>query len=311
MGGSGGGGYFFNDKSPKDIAKQIRDEENNTKNVAFNTQVTYLLSDLLADVNSRDTQTVQTHLNTIENALHSKIDGFIDLKYAGSVSKHTYVDGLSDIDSIALINNSELSNLNPSEVKKYFFKMLKNRLPNTDVLVGNLCVTINFSSGTQIQILPAIQTKTGIKIPSSRRDNEWSHVVKPQKFALALRYSNIKMSGKLIPVIKLAKAIIGAFPESRKLSGYHVEALAIETFHNYTGKKTSKEMLKHFFNQSTKNVLSPIKDKSGQSIHVDDHLGTANSINRKMVSDSLSTVARKMQNADGSNDIKIWEQILK
>ena len=35
--------------------------------------------------------------------------------------------------------------------------------------------------------------------------NEWLHVIKPWEFALALRYTNIQMSGKLIPVIKLAK----------------------------------------------------------------------------------------------------------
>ena len=28
-----------------------------------------------------------------------------------SVSKHTYVDGLSDIDSLAILNNSELAKL--------------------------------------------------------------------------------------------------------------------------------------------------------------------------------------------------------
>ena len=311
MGGSGGGGYFLGRKSPEEIARQIREQENGAKNATFNAEVSHLVNDLLANVNNRDTETIQTHLNNIEKTLHSNIEGFIDLKYAGSVSKHTYVDGLSDIDSIAIINRSELSNLNPSEVKEYFFEMLSKRFPNTDIAIGNLCVTVNYASGVKIQILPALKTNTGIKIPSSRRENEWSHVVQPQKFALALRYTNIKMSGKLIPVIKLAKAIISSFPESRRLAGYHVEALAIETFHDYNGKKNSKDMLKYFFNQSSKNILSPIKDKSGQSVHVDDYLGSANSINRKMVSDSMTTIARKMQNADGSNDVKIWEQILK
>ena len=50
-------------------------------------------------------------------------------------------------------------------------------------------------------------------------------------------------------------------------------------------------MLKHFFTEGSKKVLTPIKDKSGQSIHVDNYLGDANSIKRKMVSDSMSTIS--------------------
>ncbi|MEO8398274.1 MAG: CBASS oligonucleotide cyclase [Ignavibacteriaceae bacterium] len=312
MGGSGGGGFFFESSiPPEDISKKIRNEEKRSTSDAYETEVAGMMRQLLSNVNNRDVETIQTHLSTIENALHSEIDGFIDLKYAGSVSKHTYVDGLSDIDSLAILNKSELVNQNPVEVKKYFYKMLTKRLPNTEISIGHLCVTVKFSSGVEIQILPTLKDKNGIKIPSSRRENAWSHVHQPRKFALALRYSNIKMSGKLVPVIKLAKSVISSFSESRRLSGYHVEALSIETFNKYTGPRNPRAMLKHFFSEGAKNVLTPIKDKSGQSIHVDDYLGSANSINRKMVSDSMSAIARKMQNADGGSDIRIWEQILK
>lgn len=312
MGGSGGGGHFFGSSvPPEDISKKIRNEEKRSTSEAYEAKVADLMRNLLTNLNNRDVQTIQTHLNTIEKALHSEVDGLIDLKYAGSVSKHTYVDGLSDIDSLAILNKSELADLNPGEVKKYFYNMLSKRLPNTKISIGTLCVTVKFSSGTEIQILPTLKDKNGIKIPSSRREDSWSHVLQPRKFALALRYSNIKMSGKLVPMIKLAKSVISSFPESRRLSGYHIEALAIETFNNYTGVKKPKEMLKHFFSAGAKNVLTPIKDKSGQSIHVDNYLRGQNSINRKMVSDSMSTIARKMNNADGSGDIRIWEQILK
>ena len=311
MGGSGGANFFFEQrKTPEDISKKIRNEEERSTNQVYETEVSSLIRDLLTDINNRDVETIQTHLSTIEKALHTEIDGFIDLKYAGSVSKHTYVDGLSDIDTLAILNNSELAKLNPNEVKNYLYKMLRKRLPNSDISKGNLCVTITFKSGVEIQILPTLKDKNGIKIPSSRRENEWSHVIKPREFALALRYTNIQMSGKLIPVIKLAKSVISNFAEARKLSGYHVEALAIETFINYKGPKNPKEMLKHFFNEGSKKVLTPIKDKSGQSIHVDNYLGDANSIKRKMVSDSMSTISRKLQNADGSSEIRIWEQIL-
>lgn len=312
MGGSGGGGFFHeSSKSPQNIAKEIREKEKKTLDDYFDTDVTNLIRQVLATANDRDTYSVQNHLNTIEAALHSDVDGFIDLRYAGSVSKHTYVDGLSDIDTLAIINKSDLVNYSPDAVKQYFFDRLKQRLPNSDIRIGNLAVTVRFTSGFEIQVLPVMKDLNGIKIPSSRRENEWSHIIKPEKFAKILRYTNSQMSGKLIPVIKLAKSIIASFGEARRMAGYHVEALAVEVFGHYTGAKSPKIMLQHFFSEGSKYVLTPVRDKTGQSIHVDDYLGQPGSVSRKMVSDSLATVARKMQNADGSREIRIWEQLLK
>jgi len=310
MGGSGGGGFLYG-SSPEKIAKEIRTQEEKSNSNAYNAAVTGLLNDLLVNVNNRDNDTLQTHLSGIERALHKEIEGFIDLRYAGSVAKHTYVDGLSDIDSLAIINECELSEKTPQKVKEYFYQQIVTRFPNTDISIGKLAVTVKFTSGFEIQILPAIKDATGIRIPSSRRANEWSHIIKPEKFAKLLRYTNTKMAGKLVPVIKLAKSIIASFPDSRQLSGYHIESLAIETFAKYNGEKKLKPMLKHFFTESAKCVLSPIHDKTGQSVHVDDYLGAANSVSRKMVADSISTVVRKMQNADGSEQSWAWEQLIK
>lgn len=191
MGGSGGGGYFSESgKSPQKIAQIIRSEEENSKNAVFDANISNLIRNLLADVNNRDSETIQTHLSTIEDALHKDIEGTIDLRYGGSVAKHTYVDGLSDIDSLAILNNSELANYTPDKVKEYFLNCLKERLPNTEIKVGKLAITLRFTSGVEIQVLPALRDATGIRIASSRRDNEWSHLIHPDKFAKALRYSN-------------------------------------------------------------------------------------------------------------------------
>lgn len=311
MGGSGGGFFYqSNDNPPESISKKIRQAEEQTKDQSFEIDTANMLREILTTVNNRDTETIQKHLTTIEKALHKDIEGTINLRYGGSVAKHTYVDGLSDIDSLAIINDSELVNLTPGEVKEYFFERLKSRLPNSEIQMGKLAITVKFNTGVEIQILPAIKTSTGVKIVSSRRQNEWSHLIRPDKFAKALKYMNQSMQGKLVPVIKLAKSLISSLPESRQLAGYHTECLAIEVFKNYVGIKNPKEMLKHFFSEGAKSVLQPIKDKTGQSVHVDDYLEGSNSLKRKMVSDSMATLARKMQNADGSKDKRIWEQIL-
>lgn len=312
MGGSGGGGFFYESKTPlEDITKKIREEEQKSKDDAFETEVAGLMKDLLANVNNRDTETLQGHLATIKGALDLGIDGSIDLRYGGSVSKHTYVDGLSDVDSLAILNNSELVNLSPDEVKKYFLDRLTERLPGSNITVGKLAITIKFASGFEVQIVPAVKNDKGIQIPSIMRSNQWSNTIHPEKFAQDLSEVNSRNAGKLVPVIKLAKSIISSFPEQRQMSGYHVEAMSVELFSNYTGETTPRAMLKHLFSEGSKLVLNSIKDRTGQTTHVDGYLGTDNSIERKMVSDSMKTMARKMQNADGSNDIRVWEEILK
>jgi len=312
MGGSGGGGFFYESKkSLEDISKSIREEEQKSKDDAFETEVAGMMRDLLANVNNRDTETLQTHLTTIKTALDLGIDGSIDLKYGGSVAKHTYVDGLSDVDSLAILNKSELFNLPPDEVKEYFYERLKERLPGSDITVGKLAITIKFSSGFEVQIVPAVKNDKGVQIPSIMNSNEWSKTINPERFINDLREANSKNSGKLVPVIKLAKSIISSFPEQRQMKGYHVEALSVEVFSKYSGEITPRAMLKHLFSEGSKLVLTAIKDKTGQTTHVDGYLGSDNSIERKMVSDSMRTMARKMQNADGSNDIRVWEEILK
>ena len=73
----------------------------------------------------------------------------------GSVAKYTYVDGLSDIDSLIILDNCELTDKPPDEVKEYFAQKLKERFPKTEVEVGNLAVTVHFNDA-EIQLLPAL-----------------------------------------------------------------------------------------------------------------------------------------------------------
>lgn len=310
MSGSGSG-FFSGETSPDDMSRKIRSAEEQTTDQAFETDVAGMMKTLLAQVNDRDTDQIQTHLQTIKTALDLGIDGSIDLRYGGSVSKHTYVDGISDIDSLAILNQSELANFTPDQVKDYMYDRIKESLPYTDIVLGKLAVTVNFTSGFSVQILPSLKDENGIRIPSAQNPTEWSKIIQPTKFIEALRYVNMHNSGKLVPVIKLAKSIISSFPEQRKLSGYHVEALSVEIFSNYQGVKTPRNMLKHFFSEASKRVLEPIKDRTGQNFHVDEYLKEAHSVERKMASDSMRTVSRKMQNADGSRDIRIWSDILK
>lgn len=307
MGGSGG--FFVRKVDPQEIADKIRKQENKLHDQEFESEINSFINSMLVDFNDRDTEAIQKHLSEIKKALENDIEGQINLKYGGSVSKHTYIDGLSDIDSLALINKTELLNKSPEEVKDYFYSRLQERFPSTEVRKGDLAITLKFSDEKEIQILPALKTSTGYKIASTNNDG-WTNI-KPKIFALSLRAMNQKMSGKLIPMIKLAKSIISNLPSQRQVSGYHAEALSIECFKDYKGQKTTKSMLKFFFESSSSIVNSPIKDKTGQSTHVDEYLGSSNSLQRKMVSDSLAQIGRKIQNANASKSINQWNELFK
>ncbi|MEP1035517.1 CBASS oligonucleotide cyclase [Ekhidna sp.] len=309
MGGSGGG-FFYERTKPSNLISKLRKGEDETQDQFHSNEIEELLRSLLTYANDRDYDSIQTHLNEIGKAIASEIDGTIDLRYGGSVSKHTYVDGLSDVDTLAILNNSELADKTPSQVKDYFYEQLRNRFPRTEIKKGDLAITVKFADGCEIQILPSVKTKTGIKIASTTDHSKWSPVINPRKFALSLKYTNQKNSGKVIPIIKIAKSIISKMPEKRRLSGYHVEALAVDIFSSYTGKKDYRSMIKHFFESSATRVLNPIQDSTRQSTNVDQYLGASGSINRKMASDSLNVIYKKMERADSSRLKEVWIDIL-
>ena len=310
MGGSGGG-FFYSDssKKPSDIIEQIKRDQERAKAREFENNVNQLINDTLKSANDRDVEAVNTHIDTMIQALNKDIDGNIQTIFGGSVSKHTYVDGLSDVDVLVVLNNSELSDKSPSEVNEYFTERLKQRLPQTEISSGKLAITIKFTDGVEIQLLPSIRTATGVKIAESN-GADWSKVVKPGKFAEKLVSVNQSCNGKVVPVIKLVKSIVSDFPEKRQMSSYHVESMAVSIFSNYSGEKTSKSMLKHFFEKAVSRVLSPIKDKTGQTVNTDSYLGPKDSVQRKAVSDSLSGIVRKIESAERSGNIDQWKEIL-
>ena len=93
------------------------------------------------------------------------------------------------------------------------------------------------------------------------------------------------------------------------MSGYHVESLAVDAFRNYTGLKTTGDMLVEFFSRSKTIVQSPIKDSTGQSVHVDEYLGAENSVDRLRRSVVLERIEKRMRNATISNSVPIWRSL--
>ena len=100
MGGSGGGGPFVN-RSPEQLAKQVRQAEDDTAVKVFEAELNSLLGELLSAANSRDVSLVQDRLEDIKGEISEFSGSFDGLTFRRLVAKHTYVDGLSDIDSLS------------------------------------------------------------------------------------------------------------------------------------------------------------------------------------------------------------------
>jgi hypothetical protein len=304
MGGSGGGGFFS--LSPKDLSQHVRDAETQQQDVAYETSVADFLATELAQYNDRNAPLIAATLEKIENDISAEIEANVALLFGGSVAKHTYVDGLSDIDALVAIRAEDASGWTPAQLKEVFAQRLIARFGRDNVWVGNLAVTVK-SGGLEIQLLPAIRSGDKLKISDSS-GSAWSRI-DPRAFAERLTKANGDCGGRLVPTIKLAKAIISTFPEQRRLTGYHTEALALAIFEKYDGSKNTKAMLSHFFEQISAHIRTPIRDVTGQSGFVDEHLGANNSLERRIIADSMDRIARKMKNADGAKSLAQWKNL--
>lgn len=305
----GGGGGYFSERSPAEVQQKIIESARQAMESGFNTTLSTYLSEYLSD-STRDTDLVSQRLDEIKKAIAlNTIESPREIRFAGSVAKHTYVDGISDIDALLDVDGTDFEKLKPSEIRQRLAGTLNNTVGKTssvkEVKFGQLAVTVEYTDGMQIQFLP---TKLGHEqIPT--RDDKWVKA-NPLKFKEALSKRNQECGSKLVPTIKLIKSINNTLPEPVQLSGYHIESLAIAVFKNYSGAKDIKEMLPAFYRGAKEQVMQPIKDSSGQSLHLDDYLGAASSAPRLAIRDIMTRIEKRIQHANIASSIDRWKQLL-
>ena len=176
MGSSSSFGY--SEYSSSDIRKNLKTTENEVDFKQYETDVNEILSNTLLQHNNRDKDAISSHLNSILGALHREIDGSVSTLFGGSLSKNTHVNGLSDVDTLVILNKSDLAEETPQAVLDYFYNTLKERYPNHEIQKGDTAVTVVYSD-MNVQLLPAIKLKNGLKIPDGK---EWSNVIDPKAF---------------------------------------------------------------------------------------------------------------------------------
>lgn len=293
MGGSGRG---FSGYGAISARAQMLASKQETQASQRELEINRFLEALLKDFNNRDADAIQIHLKEIEKVLGREIDGLDAILYGGSISKNTFIEGTSDVDALVFLDGTVYKDSNPKELQKIFCDMLQKRFPRTEVSKGELAVTVKFSD-YEIQLLPAIRENGKIRI-ADRENRGWSIPIDVAAFTSKLTKINKSNNNKVVPVIKLSKNIFSKLPKKYQLSGYHVEALAVDAFTVYNGRYTLYDMTKHFLDYSVKRVLSPINDVTGQSGIIDNYLGAANSIERQQLSHHIKDIAGRFSGSD-------------
>ena len=262
------------------------------------------LRDKLRDYNQRDTEAINRHIRGLQDALARTGTDILPTRFGGSVSRHTYVDGLSDVDVLLIVNDSSLSGQAPKVVIQKMAELIQQRMPATEVRAGDLAVTVKYSDGHEIQVLPTIRTKGGVRIADPSR-NQWSGVLHPDRFAQKLTTVNQNNQGHVIPAIKLTKALAHRviLSDRDRITGYHIESLAIDAFKNYHGAKDLRSMVSHLLDYASRAVNEPIRDSTGQSRHVDDYMGSQGSDARKRAASHLRGMLNSLNQCKSLADI--------
>lgn len=254
--------------------------------------------ELLAEYKRKYGRRVANRLENIREALGRAGYETTQTMFGGSVKKGTYVSGLSDEDTLLIVNQTGLDTRSPSKAIKDVQKVIQGHFANNDVIAGKFAITVSFTKGPEMQILPAIRTNSGGIRIAEPGSSKWSKIIKPEIFANNLTKVNNASGGRVVPVIKLAKALADCYikHQDKKISGYHMEALAVDAFSGYQGKLKMKDMLVHFLTHSVDAVITPINDLTGQTKYVDGYLGPANSDQRKRTSTYFENMCGQVRN---------------
>lgn len=301
----GGGGYF--PSRPGRLKDLITQTQEDTAQKRLESDVNEYLQQLLVTLNERDPERIQTYLNEVGGILGEgmEIEAFL---FGGSVAKHTYVDGLSDIDALVVLNNGDLEGATPAEVLESFLASLTgglNRDKVASVEQGKLAITVTYRDGIEIQLLPALRRGNEICIADAT-GNDWKPI-NPKTFQRELSKANERLNSTLVPVIKLTKSVLSDLPEDIRPTGYHIESLSLEATKGYRGPKTVKSLLLHVLAAASNLVLRPIADVTSQSKTVDAYLGKKNSDQRQKLSHAIAGISRRI---NAASTVDRWKEII-
>ena len=295
----GSGSRFRSDHTRRDITEVVPNETDKKFGL---TKIADFLQEKLVEINAHDYNAINQHKKLVEDKLKNEFE-VENVRFGGSHSTHTDVKNLSDIDMLADLGNFT-TDKSSDQVINDFASAIRERLPNTTISSGVMAVTVEFSDGLQVQVLPAFRYRDGYRIPDPNGKG-WISTY-PKQFSRELTSINQKQSGQVVPTIKLIKSICDA--NDVKVSSYHVSNMAVNVFKHYAGPMTRQKMLQHFFNQAKSLCLRPTVDPSRQTQYID---GDLSSSERKRMARNFAQIENKIKKATESPSLDTWKDIFK
>ena len=240
---------------------------------------------------SSDIIAIKKHLDNIKRILGDKIEM---MELGGSMSKGTELRGLSDVDALFFINKF-YTDSSPKYIKTMMKRILEKSLPNTEIVIGNLSVTVKFSD-VEVQLLPAVKLKEGSIRIVSENGKSWSSEIDYKAFEKKLdgvckQYGKSKNGDdKVRCIIKLMKYSENKAPEDSKLTNYHIENIVVKALDGYCNKHVKEsDLLVRCYDYASKRVLKKMDEITGQSAIIDEYLGPSNDVLRHEISERMTS----------------------
>ncbi|MCY3978648.1 MAG: hypothetical protein OXG23_11170 [Chloroflexi bacterium] len=264
---SGGGRQNWKNMQRVVRRELLDDVENDTESRHSATAVEDYLSEKLKEINNLDYEAINAHRDSIENALGKEFE-IERMSFAGSHARRTDVDEFSDIDLLATFRSkSDLPN-SSDEAVALLAKRLRERFPRTSIETGDMAVTVKFTDGLRVQVLPAYREGNTFRIPDVNSAG-WKYS-NPTAHARRLREINENSGRQVLSTVKLAKQLFDR--NGIGLKSYHIENMALKAFEHYSGPFSNRNMLRHLINRSKSLVHQRIADRAGQTADVSDYL---------------------------------------
>lgn len=294
---SGGGRQNWHGRWITEPRELVDDAEDETEERYSATEIEQHLSDELIEVNAHDYDSIDSHRKSIEDALNAEFE-VERIRFGGSHARSTDVVELSDVDILVSLDNPSDLPSSSNELIALLAQRLRQRFPRSSISEGRMAVTLAFSDGIEVQVLPAFRHGDTYKIPDANSSG-WT-TSNPTAYSRKLSGINAKCNGQVVPAIKLLKHLFAI--NGIGMKSYHVENMAIKAFEHFSGPYSNRNMLRHFVNISKTLVNQRIADPAGQSVDVSAYL---TSEGRNQLSRTLARLETKLQ----SNSIGTWKEL--
>ncbi len=309
MGGSGGGGAYGGGGGGRNTNAAARARTvTNVEEARIKEE--QALQESLHRTRKPNDGEVRENVQRVVDDLNEKTKLNATAVLGGSASKGTYVEGISDHDAVVRIPTEAARGKGPREILALLAERIRDTHPAaTDVRIGRMAVTV-VENGRETQYVPAVRDGRYMRFPVPGEDR-WGNACQPRKFVDKLNRANARLEGAVKEAIRAFRLVQDKhLPKDQHLDGYHVESVALLAFRNYEKGKPRTKMVEDMVRAAAGILRKPVRDGTGQSLHVDDKWGAANSPERQATSHALKGLADRMK-TDREEGGTFWRDLEK